>query len=662
MESDSVSSFDAAEIEDIIVSEIRRLQATNKRADFSSVSHAAESKHGLAKSVSISHMKRMITKNIIKVVMRGGAESFRFVEKEQSIENKNDENPKRKVSDDEEKISECREGLIKEAATFATNEYAQIKQQQKVEKSSRVSNKNEEDSFSECRESLVQEEEKPEHIQNTKEHRGSGREDDLSISSDVSCDDVLEYADAIWGGATRCDVVNDTTSRRLDEIERKVNEIVSRINDADQDKRRDDEGKRFEEMLIRLGKLEGENRILKDENIALKLENCDLRNELSEKSNLQQKAKYENVPAKEDPWKFPNTIARPRNQTAVSFVSSNRFSPLDCISENGMNPRSQIHVPQNGEKMQHNIQPMEINSEKYRGARPRSEKDSVLTRDHEQMRNSGNAQQESHKIRISSESHGEGIPPIVNKTAAVRENTQFPPGNIASTEISYSTALQRNSPRGQSAAARSAMHGGGETSKYKKQRETEISNRFGPNRQSQHYQREDYPARGQKPKFIIVGDSMTKKIRRKEINDEARNYHVLVKSFPGATVEKMKFYLEPEIMSNPEGVIIHCGTNNLRNESPESVANKIVDLAMETKKRTQYVAVSSLVLRTDSKELDAKRAKINTLLERYLERLPVDYIMHENILSKHLDNWGLHLNFQGTNIMTVNFLSYLNYE
>ena len=149
---------------------------------------------------------------------------------------------------------------------------------------------------------------------------------------------MLEYTDAIWGGATQCDVVNETTIRRLDEIERKVNEIVSRINDADQDKRRDDEGKRFEEMLIRLGKLEGENRILKDENIALKLENCDLRNELSENSNLLQKAKYENVPSKEDPWKFPNTIARPRKQTAVSFVSKNRFSPLDCISENGMNP------------------------------------------------------------------------------------------------------------------------------------------------------------------------------------------------------------------------------------------------------------------------------------------------------------------------------------
>ena len=51
----------------------------------------------------------------------------------------------------------------------------------------------------------------------------------------------------------------------------------------------------------------------------------------------------------------------------------------------------------------------------------------------------------------------------------------------------------------------------------------------------------------------------------------------------------------------------------MRNESPESVANMIVNSAMEIKKRTQYVAVSSLVFRTDSKELDAKRAKVNTL-------------------------------------------------
>ena len=107
MENDTISSFDAAEIEDIIVSEIRRLQAMNKGADFSLVPHATESKHGLAKSVLILHMKRMITKNMVEVVIRGGAECFRFIE--QIIENKYHENPKRKVSNKKEKILERRD-------------------------------------------------------------------------------------------------------------------------------------------------------------------------------------------------------------------------------------------------------------------------------------------------------------------------------------------------------------------------------------------------------------------------------------------------------------------------------------------------------------------------------------------------------------------------
>ncbi len=75
------------------------------------------------------------------------------------------------------------------------------------------------------------------------------------------------------------------------------------------------------------------------------------------------------------------------------------------------------------------------------------------------------------------------------------------------------------------------MHGEKETSLNRKEMGTEIGNCFGAVRQFQHYQRNNYPANGQKPKFIMVGASMTKKIRRKEINDEARDYDVLVKSF-----------------------------------------------------------------------------------------------------------------------------------
>ena len=81
----------------------------------------------------------------------------------------------------------------------------------------------------------------------------------------------MEYTGALWGGATQRDVVDETTSRRLDEMGTKVNKIMSRIKGAGKERRKDDVGKRLEEMLIKLGRLKGENRML-DEKMALKVE------------------------------------------------------------------------------------------------------------------------------------------------------------------------------------------------------------------------------------------------------------------------------------------------------------------------------------------------------------------------------------------------------
>eukprot|EP00794_Sanderia_malayensis_P003824 gene3824-4356_t len=511
---------------ELILNKIRKIQKSKARADSNAVCKGLSKDHGLDEKTVLMCLDYMFLTKLIDKKFHRGKKSLRIKEKDTDTGNmdeyleessdaeklerngdneENDEQSKgkaRKISNDEERILELRSELTNTA-----------EQQEKL----MVDEDN--------RESLVQEDENTDHVQNTNGHNTPGRDNrSISISSDFSCDEVMEYTEAQWGGSKQGQehVVKDTTSRRLDEMERKIDEIMSKINGAEQGRMRDDERKRSEEMLIRLGKLEEKNKQLKDENMALKLENFDLK----------QKAKYTQVPARvrEDPWKFPNAV------------------------------------------------------------RPRSEKASAI-KDHKTMENHGNS------------------------TTAIRENSEnseIPPGNIDSTDFTYADAVvhgQRSYARAQSTATSSAMHGEKETSLNRKEVGTEIGNCFGADRQFQHYQRNNYPANGQKPKFIIVGDSMTKKISRKEINDEARDYHVLVKSFPGATVEKMKYYLEPEIMSNPEGVIIHCGTNNLRNESPESVANKIVELAMEAKKRTQHVAVSSLVMRTDSNELDLKRAR-----------------------------------------------------
>ena len=153
---------------------------------------------------------------------------------------------------------------------------------------------------------------------------------------------------------------------------------------------------------------------------------------------------------------------------------------------------------------------------------------------------------------------------------------------------------------------------------------------------------------------------MIKRIRRQDMNREVSGVNLYLKSFPGATVDHMKHYIEPTISTNPDGIILHCGTNNLRNEEPVDIANKIIDLAMTSKRRVRDVAISSLVIRNDSEELEAKRQEVNTILERALRDLPLHFINHDNIEEKHLDKWGLHLNFSGTNMMAGNFIDFLN--
>ena len=166
--------------------------------------------------------------------------------------------------------------------------------------------------------------------------------------------------------------------------------------------------------------------------------------------------------------------------------------------------------------------------------------------------------------------------------------------------------------------------------------------------------------RFRKQSISIVGDSMVSKVRRQDLTREVPKYRINVKTFRGARVEHMYSYMEPTIEMGVDGVIILCGTNNLRDESPEVVAKKIVNLAMHASNRVEQVAVSSIVRRTDSIELDQKRKEVNVLLKQLLDQCKIDYIDLDNISTNDLDRWGLHLNYNGNNILTGNFIDFLN--
>eukprot|EP00112_Aurelia_sp_Birch-Aquarium-sp1_P023218 Seg683.3 transcript_id=Seg683.3/GoldUCD/mRNA.D3Y31 product="hypothetical protein" protein_id=Seg683.3/GoldUCD/D3Y31 len=155
---------------------------------------------------------------------------------------------------------------------------------------------------------------------------------------------------------------------------------------------------------------------------------------------------------------------------------------------------------------------------------------------------------------------------------------------------------------------------------------------------------------------------MIRKIRRQDINREAQQVKTSIKTFPGATIEQMTSYIRPTIEEDADGVIIVCGTNNLRSATPEEVASKMISLAFEVKKEINDVAISSIIRRTDSDDLERKRMHVNKLVRADLLGTGMKFIEHDNIQDNHLDRWGLHLNYQGINILTANLIDSINGE
>ena len=82
-------------------------------------------------------------------------------------------------------------------------------------------------------------------------------------------------------------------------------------------------------------------------------------------------------------------------------------------------------------------------------------------------------------------------------------------------------------------------------------------------------------SRTPKKSVIILGDSMTSHIQGKKLSREA---HVVSKSFSGSTVEDMCDFVKPFVRRQPNQIILHVGTNNLREDKPQEISEKIVNL------------------------------------------------------------------------------------
>ena len=157
---------------------------------------------------------------------------------------------------------------------------------------------------------------------------------------------------------------------------------------------------------------------------------------------------------------------------------------------------------------------------------------------------------------------------------------------------------------------------------------------------------------------VIIGDSMIKNVHGWKLGKQV-GHRVVVKSFPGATTDEMTHYLKPTLDRDPQKIVLHIGTNDLRKRQPYEVSDNIIDLARRIETNTNaQVFISELVVRSDDASNEAVKA-VNQRLRKFCNQQDLQLVRHNNITTDDLNKGGLHLNEKGTSIMFTNFANKL---
>ena len=145
-----------------------------------------------------------------------------------------------------------------------------------------------------------------------------------------------------------------------------------------------------------------------------------------------------------------------------------------------------------------------------------------------------------------------------------------------------------------------------------------------------------------------------------DLNTKTSN--VNVRSVSGATIEDMKDYSIPLLQKDPNVIIIHAGTNNVRTDRPSIIVDKLVKLqehiiiiAPSTR-----VVLSNIIKRHDYKQeqLDKKIIETNRLLAVVCKQRQIDLI--DNISVTGIGKKGLHPNNLGKEQIAGNLLTYIS--
>ena len=130
-----------------------------------------------------------------------------------------------------------------------------------------------------------------------------------------------------------------------------------------------------------------------------------------------------------------------------------------------------------------------------------------------------------------------------------------------------------------------------------------------------------------------------------------------VKSFSGSKTEDSVDYLKPLIRKTPEEIIVHVGTNDVKDNTKSAkqiAAGILLNLGNQIKDKLPCTKVtfSSLIVRNDKMSVLNKINNINVILKRVCDQNNWSYIDHGNIDYSCLNRRSLHLNRKGTSLVS----------
>ena len=157
----------------------------------------------------------------------------------------------------------------------------------------------------------------------------------------------------------------------------------------------------------------------------------------------------------------------------------------------------------------------------------------------------------------------------------------------------------------------------------------------------------------------VVGDSMLNGMDERKMSNRKRL--VKVRAHPGANILDMADYLKPILRKKPKFLILHVGTNDIKNSSRAKIMEhfeEITELVSRNSPSTKLI-LSSIIMRNDDGKLNDEIGHVNELLKNLCDSKGVSYINNTNIDRNCLQKGGLHLNRTGTIHLSMNFKQFL---